>query len=132
MPLIYKSNVATRSRLALAAGLEVMGIFGGYWLYKAIDVTPPIFPGGTLTWAELIGIIFVLLWSVGVYFFLNHPRFVKFLVETEAELAKVTWPSKGEFVGATIVVIVTTALVAGYLFVVDALMIRVLKVIGIY
>jgi len=132
MPLIYNSGLATRSRLALAGGLEALGIFGGYWLYEAIGETQQVFPGGTVTWSELVGIVFFLLWSLGVYFLLNHRRFVQFLVETEAELAKVTWPSKGEFVGATVVVIATTALVAAYLFAVDALMIRLLKLIGIY
>ena len=42
-----------------------------------------------------------------------------FFSETKAELNKVTWPSKDELWQSTIVVIVTTGIVAVYIGIVD-------------
>ncbi len=42
-----------------------------------------------------------------------------FLVQTKAELKKVSWPNKNELVGSTIVVIVTVVVMAVYIGLVD-------------
>ena len=45
----------------------------------------------------------------------------EFLSETRSEMRKVSYPSKDEVVGTTIVVIVTSAVFAVFLFVADKL-----------
>ena len=52
-----------------------------------------------------------------------------FINETKQELKKVTWPSRGELVQATMVVIVTTFILAVYIGAIDSVlsfMIRIL------
>jgi len=52
-----------------------------------------------------------------------------FFSEVRAELKKVTWPSKEEVYGTTIVVILTTVFFGFYLFAADLLFSRALSVI---
>ena len=47
---------------------------------------------------------------------INYPRFADFLVSVEAEMAKVSWPSRDELYRATVVVIVVMLLLAVTLF----------------
>jgi preprotein translocase subunit SecE len=49
----------------------------------------------------------------------NWPRFADFLIAVEAEMNKVTWPSKDELVRASIVVMFTIFFLAMALFVFD-------------
>ena len=49
-------------------------------------------------------------------------RFKQFCIDTWGELKKVTWPTKKEVQGTTIVVIVAVLLSAAYLFVVDLIL----------
>jgi len=46
-------------------------------------------------------------------------KFAKFLKEVRAELKKVTWPTKRELVGSTIVTVVVTVIVSVFIGVVD-------------
>ena len=46
-------------------------------------------------------------------------KVLKYFEETKLELKKVTWPSKPEVIGSTIVVVVTSILIAAFLYVVD-------------
>ena len=51
-------------------------------------------------------------------------KFTKFLKEVRAEGAKVTWPSKQELIGSTIVTIVTTVIVSVFIFIVDQALLK--------
>jgi len=46
----------------------------------------------------------------------------KYLKETEAELRKMTWPSKDELIGSTIVTIVVSFIVAIFIGIVDRIL----------
>ena len=46
-------------------------------------------------------------------------RFYRFYGDVRAELKKVTWPSKKEVYGTTVVVVLTVLFFGAYLFVVD-------------
>ncbi len=48
-----------------------------------------------------------------------YDKIKKYLSETLAELRKMTWPSKDELVGSTIIVIVVSLIVAMFIGVVD-------------
>ena len=52
---------------------------------------------------------------------------MKFLSEAKLELKKVTWPSKEEVKGSTIVVLTITALLGVYIGVVDFILSNVVK-----
>ncbi|MCF6096168.1 preprotein translocase subunit SecE [Thermovorax subterraneus] len=53
----------------------------------------------------------------------------KFIKEVRSELKKVTWPTKDELVSSTIVVIVSVALVSGFIWIVDSVLLNILKLI---
>jgi preprotein translocase subunit SecE len=44
---------------------------------------------------------------------------IRYLEETKVELQKVTWPTKPEVIGSTIVVIVTSIVISAFIFLVD-------------
>lgn len=49
-------------------------------------------------------------------------KFTKFLKEVVAELRKVTWPSKDELIGSTIVTIVVSVIVSIFIGFVDRIL----------
>ncbi len=49
-------------------------------------------------------------------------KITKFLKEVQAELKKVTWPTKEELTGSTIVVIVVSVIVAIFIGIVDRIL----------
>lgn len=64
-----------------------------------------------------VGIILV--FGALVYYLLNKPNIVDFMIATEAEMKKVNWPTKREVMGSTWIVICGTVMMAVLLLVVD-------------
>jgi preprotein translocase subunit SecE len=50
----------------------------------------------------------------------NWPRFADFLIAVEAEMAKVSWPSRKELIRSSIVVLVNMVVLAALLWIFDA------------
>jgi preprotein translocase subunit SecE len=46
-------------------------------------------------------------------------KVTRYFEETKLEMKKVTWPTRPEVIGSTIVVMITTILVSAFLYVVD-------------
>lgn len=61
----------------------------------------------------------------------NMPRFADFLIAVEAEVNKVSWPSRGELVRSTIVVLITIGLLTVALFAYDILWGLLLRALGV-
>jgi preprotein translocase subunit SecE len=61
----------------------------------------------------------------------NMPRFADFLIAVEAEVNKVSWPSKGELVRSTVVVLITIFALAVILFAYDFLWSFLLRTLGV-
>lgn len=61
----------------------------------------------------------ILLFGGGLFYALNKPKVVEFMIATEAEMRKVNWPTKREVIGSTWVVICGTFLMAFTLLLVD-------------
>jgi preprotein translocase subunit SecE len=61
----------------------------------------------------------------------NWPRFADFLIAVEAEMNKVTWPSKDELIRASIVVILTIFILAISLFLFDVMWQAIFNFIGV-
>ncbi len=49
-------------------------------------------------------------------------KIIKFLKEVRAELDKVTWPSKSELIGSTVVTVVVTLIISIFIGFVDRLL----------
>ena len=60
-------------------------------------------------------------------FFASIPRFFR---EVKSEMAKVSFPSRDEVVGTTIVVLVTSFVFAFYLWLADLVIVQLFKVVG--
>jgi preprotein translocase subunit SecE len=54
---------------------------------------------------------------------------VTFLKEVKAELGKVSWSNRQELLGSTLLVIVTTGIVAFYIGIIDVILTQFLKVL---
>lgn len=61
----------------------------------------------------------------------NWPRFADFLIAVEAEMNKVTWPSKDELIRASVVVIFTIFFLAVTLFLFDVVWQFIFNLIGV-
>lgn len=60
---------------------------------------------------------------IGLYLFVvNGKRAANFLIDTEAEMHKVSWPPRHEYVGSSIVVMVSVVIIGGYVALVDAVL----------
>jgi len=51
----------------------------------------------------------------------------KYLKETAGELRKMTWPTKNELIGSTVVVVIVSLVVAVFIGIVDRLLALVIK-----
>lgn len=60
-------------------------------------------------------------------FFSSIPRF---LGEVKAEMKKVSFPTRDEVVGTTIVVLVTSVVFAVYLWIADMVIVQLFKMVG--
>jgi preprotein translocase SecE subunit len=52
----------------------------------------------------------------------NQKRIAEFLIDTESEMHRVSWPPRHEFMGSSIVVIVSVVIIGGFVAVMDVLL----------
>jgi len=72
-----------------------------------------------ITWPLLISGIVFMVCMLGTYFLVNSRRIVDFLLDTEGEVRKVSWPGWNEVVGSSIVVIFTVIVLSIYIALAD-------------
>lgn len=65
------------------------------------------------------------------YRIVNLANFADFLISVEAEMSKVSWPTKTELVRGSVVVLITILFLAGFLFMFDFIWAMVFKYLGI-
>jgi preprotein translocase subunit SecE len=114
---VYKPTQGRIVRQLTALAIWAIVVMGCYRLYITLR-------GGieSAPWAE--SAIPLTLCAMGCWFgfrVVNWPRFADFLIAVEAEMNKVTWPSKQELVRASIVVIATIIILAVTLFMFDVI-----------
>ena len=56
-------------------------------------------------------------------------KFIKFLKEVRAELTKVSWPTRNELIGSTVVTIVVTIIISVFIGIIDRLLVLATKTI---
>jgi preprotein translocase SecE subunit len=72
---------------------------------------------------------------VGAYFIfilVNKERFADFLIATESEMKKVSWPTREELLGSTAVVIATVVILAVIIWLADLMVIWGNQKLGVY
>lgn len=129
-------------RLSAFGGIGALTLFGAYALYMAPSIH-------SLWWADMLGpkdvfgksislkpILFpavgVFLGVMsGVFLLLNQEKWADFLIETEGEIKKVSWPARKEFVGSAAIVVLVVAVVSMFLHYVDLGLSRLMQAWGV-
>ena len=125
---IYKPGQGYYTRMMSGIGAGILVVAGVAWLVKQLSVVKSdyVYYYQVITAAVIILGAFVVLW-----YLLNKPRIVDFMIATESEMRKVNWPSRREIIKSTWVVICGTVLMAVLLLVVDVAFARLFTWIGV-
>ena len=144
---VYKPNQGVYARAVTGAGGGIMAAFGSYQLHGALINMPPVYPGAKF----VVDITYGLLISLAVFGALggaialvvtgasiglkkidrSSKDAADFLIETEGELRKVSWPSREELTGSTFVVIFVTSVLGVYIVTVDWVVSTIMQHLGI-
>lgn len=128
---VYKPNQGRIVRQLTALAVWVIVAMGCWRLYGFLRANS----GDWADWAvPLVWSVPGVLLAAGLWFgyrVVNWPRFADFLVAVEAEMNKVTWPSKDELIRASIVVMFTIFFLAIALFFFDIVWQSVFEAIGV-
>ena len=84
---------------------------------------------GAEGYLAMLGIAAVMVWLS--FRLVNYSVFADFLIAVEAEMNKVSWPTRRELWNASVVVIFVIFSMAAFLFLFDALWTKVFELIGI-
>ncbi|MFG0265629.1 MAG: preprotein translocase subunit SecE [Rhodopirellula sp. JB055] len=124
---VYKANQGRIVRQLTALAVWVIVTLGCWRLYSFL----PAAMGDSSLAARVIPAVLL---AAGLWFgfrVVNWPRFADFLIAVEAEMNKVTWPSKDELIRASVVVIFTIFFLAITLFLFDVLWQFIFNFIGV-
>ena len=88
---------------------------------KEASLRPQLFP----TVAVFLSVMFV------VFQILNRDKASEFLIETEGEIKKVSWPARKEYVGSAMIVVLVVAIVSCFLHFVDMGLSELMKKLGV-
>ena len=116
---LYKKNQGRYTRQATFIALA-LGVVLGCWQFYYALAMPDWFGYVQAVGVRysIVGVMILLgLWIS--FRVIQLPRFADFLIAVEAEMNKVSWPSKGELIRSTIVVIFVIFALAGVLFFFD-------------
>ncbi|MCL2648481.1 MAG: preprotein translocase subunit SecE [Phycisphaerales bacterium] len=110
---IYKPGQGMYVRWGTVAGLGLVVLLGAWWLAKELQGfnSVPIQATGTMLWIALGAAL--------TFWLVNKPSFVEFMIMTESEMRKVTWPTRKVTITSTRVVIFLTLLLGAILWLVD-------------
>jgi preprotein translocase SecE subunit len=112
---IFKRGQGNWSRGVAALALSAMGIWGAISTHEWCARW--FVESSYAQWWVPAVILVGFLWFA--YFLTNRPKTAEFLIETQTEMKKVTWPTSREVISATVVVIVVVLLLGAFLFLQD-------------
>ena len=116
---IYKGGQGRYVRVGTAIAAALVGLVVCYYMWGIlIRHVSDDFAYKVYVAYAAPAVLFAAVAALTAYY-LNKPKVADFLIATESEMKKVSWSSKAELVGSTIVVIVTVFLLAIFIFVVD-------------
>ena len=130
---VYKRNQGRVTRQVTFAALAV-GLAIGFWRLSQTLSTHDFGLQSDL-WQGAIhfgipGLLLLLGWWVA-YRAVNLPSFADFLIAVEAEMNKVSWPSRSELFRASLVVLITIIVLAGVLALYDVIWVKIFQILGI-
>ncbi|MEA3368087.1 MAG: preprotein translocase subunit SecE [Planctomycetota bacterium] len=118
---LYKPGQGRYVRLGTAGGAGLVALVICYYVYTLLAAhVPEDFAYKVYVVYAVPALLFAGL-AVLVANYLNNRKAADFLIATEGEMKKVSWSSKAEVLGSTMVVIMTVIIMAVFIFVVDYL-----------
>jgi preprotein translocase subunit SecE len=111
---IYKRSQGRITRQVTFAALALLFAIGFYQLHQILkhhEIGNILY--GLAYWVP--GILVMLGWWIS-YRLVNMPNFADFLIAVEAELNKVSWPTRTELIRSSIVVLVCLLVMAAVIF----------------
>src|ERR1035437_896950 len=110
---VYKPGQGKYVRWGTVGGAALVILLGAWWMGESV-----LKPYGMLT--QAIGVmVWIALGAVLTFWVVNRANLAEFLIMTESEMRKVTWPSRRAVITSTRVVIFMTLVLACLLWVVD-------------
>ncbi len=125
---IYKPGQGYWTRTCTAVGVGMLVLAGVVWLWQQMAVLGSQYVVFIRTGSA---VALVAVFSLLTFWLLNKPNIVDFMIATEAEMRKVSWPTRRELVLSTWVVICGTFLMALFLFVIDLVFVYAFQLIGV-
>jgi preprotein translocase SecE subunit len=123
------------ARLTGYVGFAVLALFGAVALHHLPDYASKWWGGEKgLADLPLLGarltlrpvffpaVAFFLGSMVGFHLFVNRPSAADFLVDTQGEMKRVSWPTRREWIGSTIVVLVLVIILSFFLYGADSVL----------
>ena len=146
----YRKGFGLYSRIAVGVALGILALFASVSLYNALIELPDIAEGLNVPLVG-IGLTWGLLSSFALFVFLGFfvcvfvagletglrpidnggRKTVEFLIDTQGELQKVSWPTRYELIGSTAVVIVSIVVIGIFVLGVDWVVSVAMKYIGV-
>jgi len=120
---LYKRTQGRIARQVTFAALAIAVIIGAWRISETFG------SNGTTRYAIPGAIVIVGVWLA--YRLVNLPKFADFLIGVEAEMSKVSWPTRAEMFRGSVVVIVTLVFLAVMLTLYDAIWQRLLQWLGV-
>ena len=121
---LYKPNQGRMVRQVTFLSIAILVCLVAYELYNSTWTSTPT---GKFTLAAVTA-------AIGFWFayrVVNYTRFADFLISVQAELNKVTWPSREQLKRASLVVIFVIFFMALVLFIFDTFWTLLFQIIGI-
>ncbi|MHC4114174.1 MAG: preprotein translocase subunit SecE [Planctomycetota bacterium] len=111
---IYKRGQGKHTRLCSALGVGIIVVLGCLQLYRKLTATEL-----NLWVVTMVPACLFLALAILVYWFLNKPSIVDFMISSEGEMKKVSWSSKSEIATSTFIVILVVVFMAVLFWFVD-------------
>jgi len=133
----YKKNQGIIVRTATAISIALLVAYGFYSLYRTVPIVDASYnPPRPTFWGTILltipffevsidyGIVisfalFILVSFLIYILILNKPKPSDYLIETEGELKKVSWPSRPQYLGSSVAVIISMVILGVFLILAD-------------
>ncbi len=109
---VLKPGQGVRVRWGSAIGAGVLSLAFAHFVWTQIEIFNfgekyQLYVRTLVPVVLFLVLAYLIFWLVG-----RHPRVIDFMIATEGEMKKVSWPTRSELVNSTIVVIVISAIAA--------------------
>ena len=147
---VYRKGHGVHSRIAVGVALGLLALFASISLYNVLIDLPNIAEGVKVPLVD-IGLTWGLISAFALFVFLGFligvfvagletgispldaggKKTIGFLIDTQGELQKVSWPTRYELVGSTAVVIVSVIVIGIFILGVDWFVSTIMEYIGV-